>query len=381
MRGRWFTALVIFLASCAVEKPPPGWIATTFDALPGWREDRLSDAAVALQRSCSRLATLRVESRMAPSLFGAASDWQKACAALRHAGPDEIALRRTIESHFRPFALRQGSENFEGLFTGYYEPILRGSRMRDARHATPIHAVPDDLVTADLQAFRESFKGERVVGRVAEGRFVPYHDRAAIESGVLGARARVLVWVDDPIDVFFLHIQGSGRVRLAEGGEMRVGYAAQNGHPYFAIGRALVERGVLTREGVSMQSIRAWLAANPLEASAVMQLNRSYIFFSDLGSEGPIGSEGTVLTPGRSLAVDRTHIMLGAPIWIDVEHPRPGEKRLQRLMVAQDTGGAIRGPVRGDFFWGAGEEAGDLAGRMRSRGRWWILMPVGLPAP
>ncbi|HEX6977888.1 MAG TPA: MltA domain-containing protein, partial [Alphaproteobacteria bacterium] len=196
-----------------------------------------------------------------------------------------------------------------------------------------------------------------------------------IDEGALEGRNLELVWVADPIDAFFLHIQGSGRVRLADGSTIRVGYAAQNGHPYLAIGRPLIDRGAIPKDKVSMQSIRAWLAANPDEAERIMWLNASYVFFRELEGEGPLGAQGVPLTPGRSLAVDRRHIPLGAPIWLDTTLPTEGTPPFRRLMVAQDTGGAIRGPLRGDVFWGHGSDAAERAGRMRSTGRMWILLP------
>ena len=290
---------------------------------------------------------------------------------------DNVAARAFIERHFTPLAVFDG-EAMDGLFTGYFEPLLRGSRTRGGNFQTPLYARPDDLITVELGRFREAWRNERIAGRAVDGALAPYDTRAEIDQGSLARRARVLAWVTDPIDAFFLHIQGSGRVVLAEGGEMRAGFAAQNGHAYVPIGRVLVERGVLTREQVSMQSIRAWLAAHPDESRALLHANPSYVFFRELDGEGPLGSEGVALTPGRSLAVDRSQIALGVPIWLDAEDPLDPDRRLQRLMVAQDTGGAIRGIVRGDVFWGAGADAAERAGRMRARGRFWVLLPVAI---
>jgi len=213
---------------------------------------------------------------------------------------------------------------------------------------------------------------------VVSGNLKPYEDRKAIVEGALDPRNLEIVWVDDPVDAFFLQIQGSGRVTLEDGRVMRLGYAGQNGHPYVAIGRELIARGALTRETVSMQSIRAWLAANPAEAAALMNANPSYVFFRELPGDGPVGAQGAALTPLRSLAVDRRFVPLGTPVWLDAEHPDPGTARLRRLVVAQDVGGAIRGPVRGDLFWGHGDAAADLAGRMKSPGRYYLLLPKGL---
>jgi membrane-bound lytic murein transglycosylase A len=203
----------------------------------------------------------------------------------------------------------------------------------------------------------------------------PYEPRARIVEGALGARGRPIVWVDDATEAFFLEVQGAGRVVLEDGRVMRVGFAAQNGHPYVPIGRVLVERGALPRDGVSMQSIKAWLAANPAEAAAIRNANPSYVFFRALDGDGPLGSEGVALTPGRSLAVDRSFLPMGVPVFLDADDPLDPKARVARLMMAQDTGGAIRGPVRGDVFWGAGKDAEERAGRMRSTGRVWLLLP------
>ncbi len=383
MRGLFrslLAALVLALAGCAAPRPS-GTISVVrheFANLPGWSVDRIDQAMVALNRSCRRITALPPERPLGPAVFGTAGEWQPACVsgAAIPAG-DNAAARAFIERHFTPLAVLDGDAT-EGLFTGYFEPLLRGSRTRGGNFQTPLHARPDDLVTVELGRFREAWRSERIAGRVVDGALTPYDTRAEIDQGSLARRARVLAWVADPIDAFFLHIQGSGRVVLAEGGELRAGFAAQNGHAYVPIGRVLIERGVLTREQVSMQSIRTWLAGHPEEARAVLHANPSYVFFRELTGDGPLGSEGVALTPGRSLAVDRTQIAMGAPIWLDAEDPLDPDRRLQRLLVAQDTGGAIRGIVRGDVFWGAGEEAAERAGKMRARGRFWVLLPVAV---
>jgi membrane-bound lytic murein transglycosylase A len=312
------------------------------------------------------------------------ADWLPLCA---EAGGlprgDNAAARQFFETRFRPWLATNvagAQPDPFGLFTGYYEPELAGSRRRSPG-AVPLHARPADLVQVELGEFADDLRGRRTAGRVEQGRLVPYASRAQIDRGALDGRRLELLWIDDPVDAFFLHIQGSGRVRLAEGGIARVGFAAQNGHPYVPIGRVLVDRGVMTQEQVSMQSLRAWLAANPAEARGVMDQNPSYIFFREIQGlrpdEGPPGAFGAPLTPERSIAVDRAHIPLGIPVFIDVQHPLTNAP-YRRVLMAQDIGGAIRGPVRGDVFWGSGDAAGDPAGRMRSRGAWWLLLPAGL---
>lgn len=315
-----------------------------------------------------------------------ARDWRAPCAALAEVpADDDAAARAALERWFVPFAATNNG-NPDGLFTGYYEPELRGARARGGRYTVPLYGRPADLVTVDLGQFRDELKGQRIAGRVRGGALRPYPTRAEIEAGALRDVAREdgaaleLVWVDDAVDAFFLHVQGSGRIVLEDGSVIRVGYAAPNGHPYVAIGRELVARGVLAREQVSMQSIRAWLAANPDQAHALMNRNPSFVFFRQLPApaspaDGPLGSEGVPLTPGRSLAVDRNFLAMGLPVWLDAEDPLDPRRRVRRLLVAQDTGGAIRGPVRGDVFWGFGPDAAERAGRMRSAGRYWLLLP------
>jgi len=307
--------------------------------------------------------------------MGTVADWVAPCRALAAvpAGSDPAA-RAFLEEWFRPF-LAGNHGDAEGLFTGYYEAELRGSRTRKGDYQTPLRRRPSDLVMVDLGEFRDGMKGERIAGRVVDGRLRPYEDRKAIEAGALKEPGLDLVWVDDPVDAFFLQIQGSGRVTLDDGSVMRVGYDGQNGHPYFAIGRELVARGALTKDEVSMQSIRAWLDANPDQAKGVLHMNPSYVFFRVLDGEGPIGAQSVPLTPGRSLAVDPRFVAYGTPLWLDAEDPLDARARVRRLMVAQDTGGAIRGPVRGDVFWGHGEEAELRAGKMKSKGRYWLLIP------
>lgn len=375
--------LLSALAGCGAprppKEPPPARLtlaAADFRALPGWAGDDHAAALPVLARSCARLAPQPDGRTLGPQgMLGRVADWKPACAALATVPPgDRGAARAYFETWFRPWlAGNNGAE--EGLFTGYYEALLRGSRRQHGPFQTPLLRRPDDLVMVDLGEFREALKGERIAGRVVDGRLRPYEDRAKIEAGALKGRNLELLWVDDPVEAFFLQIQGSGRVVLEDGTELRVGYDGQNGHPYVAIGRELVARGAMAKDEVTMQSIRAWLEANPASAAEVMNRNPSYVFFRLLDGEGPVGAQGVPLTPGRSLAVDRSFVAYGTPLWLDAEDPLDPARRLQRLLVAQDTGGAIRGPVRGDVFWGHGAEAELRAGRMKSPGRYWLLLP------
>lgn len=347
-----------------------------FADLPGWNADRVAQAVPAFKRSCDRLKGQPDDRKLGPDgIAGTVADWHPVCRRLSALPEGDDATARTFfEEWFRPYAAGNGDRR-SGLFTGYYEVELKGSRAPDAAFPTPLYRKPSDLVMVDLAEFSDRWKGERTAGRVVDGRLRPYEDRAAIEAGSLAGKGLELLWAADPIAVFFLHIQGSGRVTFPDGGQMRVGYAGQNGHRYVAIGKELIDRGELKREEVSLQTIRAWLQAHPDQAAALMNRNPSYVFFQELSGDGPNGAQGVALTPGRSLAVDAKFLPYGAPVWLDAEDPLEPSQRLRRLMVAQDTGGAIRGPVRGDVFWGHGLEAERKAGVMKSPGEYYLLLP------
>jgi membrane-bound lytic murein transglycosylase A len=348
-----------------------------FAALDGWLDDDHAAALAAFRRSCTRLTAVAPGSDLGTPA-GIAEDWAPACAAAAVA----TSPRAYFEAHFRPVAVLVDGLS-EGLFTGYYEPVLDGRRARGEGYAVPLYTRPRDLVTADLGAFREDWRGEQLAGRLQGDRLVPYDSRADIEAGSLAGRAEPLVWLRDPVDAFFLQVQGSGRVRLVEGGELRVGFAASNGRPYTAIGRVLVARRALAPEAVSMQSIRAWLAENPSEATEVMRSNARFVFFREVGGDGPTGAGGTVLVAGRSLAIDRAAVPLHVPVWLETTIPSvdgASSRPLRRLVVAQDTGAAIRGGVRGDLFLGGSEEAAAVAGRMAERGRYFLLLPRAVAA-
>lgn len=367
-------ALVV--ACVPPKKPQLTLTPVRFEDLPGWAEDDQSAALGAFLRSCARLQSYPAgRSLGAGGVGGRAGDWHDAClAAAAVPGGDRQAARRFFAAWFTPYALAVGDDP-EGLFTGYYEVELRGALRPGGRYRVPIYRQPADLITADLGLFRTEWKGRRLTGRVSQQRFVPYYSRAEIDAGALAGRGLELAWVDDPVDAFFLHIQGSGRIVIDGGPTLRVGYAGKNGHPYVAIGRELVRRGALSKDEVSMQTIRAWLATHPEEAAEVMASNASYVFFRRLEGDGPIGALQVVLTPGRSLAVDPAFVPLGAPLWLDTTDPLDDRRPLRRLAVAQDTGGAIKGPIRGDLFWGHGRQAAARAGRMNQRGRYYLLLP------
>ena len=290
--------------------------------------------------------------------------------------PDSEAARRFFEVNFTPFQLLRADGGDEGLITGYYEPQLRGSRRATPRYRYPVYGVPDDLLEVDLAEAYPELKGLRLRGRLEGRRVVPYYDRAQIGQGRAPLTGREIAWVDDAVELFFLQIQGSGRIALDSGETLRVGYADHNGFPYRSVGRHLVERGELPLERASMQGIQAWARANPEKLPELLNHNARYVFFRELpaGLPGPIGSLGVPLTSRRSLAVDPGFVQLGAPVYIATTWPL-STRPLNRLMLAQDTGSAIRGAVRADFFWGFGDEAAREAGRMKQPLRMWVLLP------
>jgi membrane-bound lytic murein transglycosylase A len=337
-----------------------------FSDLPQWNA---GEAALAsFQRSCTALTAKPDSEAMSGAGYaGTAADWRAVC------GTAQGEARNFFERNFTPFAVSGG----DGLFTGYYEPEIRGSRSRHDAYQTPVYGLPPDLVRADLGLFNAKFKGEHISGRLDGRRLAPYADRAEINAKG-AANAPVLFFTDDPVGFFFLQIQGSGRAAFDDGSSARIGYAGDNGQAYTAIGRTLIADGSLKREDVSLQSIRAWLLSNPARAQSVMETNRSYIFFAEsaLGDPalGPKGNLGTNLTPLASLAVDPRLNALGAPFFVAAEGADP----IHAVMVAQDIGGAIRGPVRGDIFFGFGPEAERRAGAMKATGALYVLLPNAL---
>ena len=337
---------------------------TTFAALPGWQQDDLRQAWSAFMASCGVL--VRKE------------EWKPACTAARSVvSSDASAVRGYFESWFVPNQVRAADGADTGLVTGYYEASLRGARKRGGAFQTPLYAVPDDLLTVDLSSVYPDLKNKRVRGKVVGKKVVPYSARADMGSANLAGKE--LLYVDDPVEAFFLEVQGSGRVQLADSGEtVRLSYADQNGHPYKAIGRWLIGQGELTAEQATAQGIKAWIKANPTRRQELFNVNPSFVFFREERipdpSVGPKGALGVPLTAERSIAIDPTMLPLGAPIFLATTESN-SDVPMQRLVMGQDTGGAIRGAVRADFFFGFGYDAMEKAGRMKQRGQLWVLLP------
>ena len=384
-------AAIVTLAGCQIVPtvptppavPPPHAVYSLagFDALPAWKDDDAAAAWPAFLASCKALLA---RAAVRPV-------WSDVCAAAGAVDPHAAAaVRGFFELHFTPWRVASSDGGETGLVTGYYEPLLAGAYARSATYTTPLYAEPDDLLTVDLATLYPELRGKRVRGRLDGRRVVPYWTRADIDAGRAGPAARALVWVTDPVDAFFLQIQGSGRIALPDGNVLRLGYADQNGQPYRSIARVLIDRGEMTVDQASMQSIRQWGVEHSDRLEALLDENPSYVFFRILpapapGSleaqiDGPTGSLGVPLLARRAIAVDPHAIPLGAPVWLATTKPLSDEP-LQRLVMAQDTGGAIRGPLRADFFWGFGDDAGREAGRMRQQGRMWLLWPKGAVPP
>jgi membrane-bound lytic murein transglycosylase A len=375
-------AALLLVSGCAAlpTAETAGLTPVAFNDLPGWPESHPAQAMPPLLLTCERLALSPPDltlggNGVAKRLGGQGGDWLQACSDARAVPPaDDAAARAFFEHDFIAYALPG-----DVLFTGYDEPQVDGARQRGGPYQTPLLRRPDDLVQATLDDFQPGLAGS-ISGRVADGRLVPYYDRAAIERGALDEAALSLAWLADPVDAYVLQVQGSGRVRLPDGSVLRLGYAGKNGLPYVPLGRVMVQRGLLPAGGVTMQSVRGWLEAHPDHAGALMDANPSYVFFRVLADaapdQGPPGTLGVPLTPGRSLAVDRAAVPLGAPVWVATSDPLDG-RPLRRLMMAQDTGGAITGPGRADIFFGWGAAAEAAAGRMQGSGKAYVLLPRG----
>jgi membrane-bound lytic murein transglycosylase A len=346
--------------------PPPPLAqlrAVDWNAVPNWKDDTLAETWPAFLQSCAGL-------KSQPAWQGVCNDAQGMN------GASETAVRAFFEQRFQPHEVFNPDNTLEGTITGYYEPLLKGDRVRTRKARFPIYAAPDDLIVVDLASVYPELKSLRLRGRLQGNKVVPYPTRGEIENGNGTFRGKPIAWAEDAVELFFLQIQGSGRIELPDGTHLRIGYADQNGHPYKSIGKLLVERGELKLEEASMQGIKAWGMANPDKLAELLNSNPSYVFFRELpnGLSGPLGALGVPLTAGRSIAIDPKFIPLGAPVFLSTTWPNSPQP-LNRLMMAQDTGGAIRGAVRADFYWGFGASAGEQAGRMKQQGRMWVLLP------
>jgi membrane-bound lytic murein transglycosylase A len=343
---------------------------TEFKSLPGWPQSDVKAALASFARGCAVIAARPPPTPMGGKGYGGTvADWLPVCAMASG------EARAFFEMNFTPYQI-SGSGKNDGLFTGYYEPEIHGSRTRHGAYQTPVYGLPPDLIRVDLSLFSPRLAGEHVSGKLEGQRLVPFAPRAEINAQGI-ANAKILFWCDDPVALFFLQIQGSGRVKFDDGQSERIAYAGENGRPYTAIGRVLIAKGALRKEDVSLASIRSWLKSNPAPAQNVMEADQSFIFFEEkplgdtvLGSPGTLGAP---LTPGASLAIDPRLNALGAPYYVDAAS-------LRGLLIGQDTGGAIRGAVRGDVFFGFGNAAEAKAGGMKADGNLYVLLPNAVAA-
>jgi membrane-bound lytic murein transglycosylase A len=370
-----FAALLLVACSTPPNLPPAATpmtppiervlpdVTSDWSIVPNWQTTDLSASHTAFLQSCRALKNK--------------ANWQSVCAAAAQlTTTDHATLHQFFEAYFSPRAVLNPDGSTQGLITGYYEPKLLGSRVQTARFRYPLYAVPDDLLTLELSEVYPQLKDLRLRGRLQGKRILPYYNRADIESGRANLTGRELFWVENAVELFFLQIQGSGRIELPDGERIKVGYAEQNGHPYTSIGKKLVEMGELKLEQASMQGIKLWGEQHPEKLPALLAMNASFVFFRELPDQAanPLGALGVPLTEGYSIAVDPRSIPLGSPVFLSSTFPGSNEP-LNRLMLAQDTGGAIKGAVRADFFWGYGDEAGQQAGRMKQSGQLWLLVP------
>jgi membrane-bound lytic murein transglycosylase A len=383
-RAPWLRAVSVLIALLApaamASAHTPHLSSMAFRDLSGWRDDDHVAALAAFQLSCGAILERGGEFGRDPAYGGEPSDWLEVC---RRALSVQSSAREFFESEFVPVRVAD-PERPEGLFTGYFEPEVRGSRSRGGPYQVPVYRRPGDLETFDAAA--------RQAAGVAYGRRIgtkpaPYHTRKEIETGALAGKNLEIVWLTDWADAFFLQIQGSGRVRLEDGSLMRLAFAGKTGLPYTAVGGILVERGEIPRSEISMQSIRAWMTSHPEAARELMWRNESYVFFREIPASdpslGPPGAQQVPLTPQRSLAVDRAFWAFGTPVWLDAEVPSgPGGamQPFRRLLIAQDTGTAIKGRARGDVFWGTGAAAASVAGLMKSPASMVALLPKAVAA-
>jgi membrane-bound lytic murein transglycosylase A len=349
-----------------VGKAYPDFMISKWEMLPDWLFQDLPASWPALQQSCRALKYKPV--------------WLPICAAAAKIDRDDVAAQRAFyQTWFTPYQVFNPDGTDTGLITGYYEPLLKGSRSPSKRFAYPIYGPPDDMLDVDMGDFFPQHRGQRIRARLVGKRVVPYFNRAEIDAGLASTlKGHELFWVENPVELFFLQIQGSGRIELEDGRRVKIGYAEQNGQPYASTGRKLIDMGELKPEEASMQGIKNWAEKNPERMFMVLGQNPSYVFFRELPDtlSAPLGALGVPLTNEYSIAVDQRTIPLGVPVFLSTTQPNSNEP-LNRLMFAQDTGGAIKGAVRADFFWGFGEIAAVRAGSMKQSGKMWVLFPRG----
>jgi len=365
----------------SIAKPPIYHLkAVSFQALSSWTDTDKTRSLTAFLKSCHVFARRNLQTEVGSHLIPMkAGDWSQVCqAAQALKDPTSAMLTTFFQTWFTPVGIYEKTKLVEGLFTGYYVPLFEGRKTRSETFSVPLYGVPDNLLTIDLGNFNPHWKGRRLIGRLVGHQVLPFHTREAIDGGAIKENAPVIVWLNNVFDRLVFEIQGSGVVRLEDGSLIFLGYAGENGAPYRAIANVLIQQGVMNRDNASMSRIRSYFEAHPETMRQVLNQNESFVFFTAMKQREAVGSQGTELTPGYSLAVDLHFIPIGTPLWLNTRQPNMHDNQdipFHRLMIAQDTGGAIRGIVRGDVFWGEGEEAETMAGNMRHPGDYILLLP------
>jgi membrane-bound lytic murein transglycosylase A len=358
------SSFILLLAGCASNDKPGISNPVSWNKLQGWNSDNHSEIINPILLQCPKLEKKQPK-------------WLRICNQAKNLNTaNSINAKQFLKTHFQPHKVNGNKGSKTGLITGYYEPLLKGSFTKTARYNYPLYKKPSTLLKVAPSDNLLKVKGSKARGHLIAGKTVPFYSRAQIDGPKQPLKGHELLWVDSSDDAFFLHIQGSGLVELEDGNVIGVSYAEQNGHPYRAIGRDLVNMQEIAKEDISLQSIKDWLTNNPKKATALKNKNPSYIFFTSRKDieHGPRGSLNVPLTAQRSVAVDRSLIPLGTPIWLSTTLPNT-DTPYQRLVLAQDTGGAINGPIRADIFFGRGEQAENLAGEMKQEGSIFVLLP------
>jgi len=356
----------------------------TFADLPGWADDRHGEAVVAFLRSCEKLAELGDDDPVGYDGHGGqARSWRHACAAARKLKPnDHAAAKAMFEAEFVPFAAA-GKRGVEGKLTGYNVTEIHASRKRDGKYRFPVLGRPKDLVMIDLSKFENDSHGRRIWGRIdPSGDLVPFYTRQEIRQGAIDGRGLEIMYVDDPVDLLFAHIEGSAKAKMDVGPDVWLEFSGKNGRAYRGVGGVLKRMGALAAPGSrTMQGIRAWFDAHPTRFNEVADQVQSYVFFAESPRPGAVGSQKVILTPERSMAIDRAFIAQSTPIWVETRTPIPGQNSAgpwTHLLIAQDTGAGIVGAVRGDIYWGDDSVAAERGGKMGGLGKYWLLLPKGV---
>ena len=369
----------LFLISCGEETSEPEMTQdlslkkSSFSDLQGWKQDDVDMAIKAYKKSCKKIAEKKNQYIDAVAAIKIPSkSYLELCQKVQKVRPEKY--KQFIEENFVPYLVEYQGESL-GKFTSYYEAELQASYHKSERYKYPVYGRPFDLVELNLQDFDKNLPNKRLVGRIKGNKFVPYYSRAEIHDKPLNAP--IILWGDNAVDIYVMQIQGSAVAQMEDGSKVRIGYIDNNGKPFKGIGSILLKENLIQPGQASMGKIKKWLKENPEKAIAPMNKNERYVFHRLVNSDGPIGAQGVSLTAGRSLAVDRKFIPLGALLWL--ETTGPDKENIHKLVVAQDVGGAIKGAIRGDYFWGSGgDEILDKAGRMHSQGKYYILLPKNI---